>query len=395
MRPIEDTERIAVPLRRTILKFMLASLGLAAVAGVLAVLLPTSDVMIKIMLTGLDTAVAAVLMIGLTFLLSRPLTRLAALYGMGAVLAQFALWLVLIWFEWWSALPDEEIAVSALVVFLTMLPMLVYLILLKRPGTAVAGTAGAIATLGALILFLVAAWYRRGVWGNDVWWESAWTVGGYGVIVAACLVGAGVGARHAWRWGGGFVAVIAAGLLVYMCWNQPHSDTEEQWLCALTSIASLAGFVNLLLIPKLKGGQRWVRIATIAAAVVTTLLINIFIIGEMFEVDLFGRMISASSIVTACGSLAVVVLMALNRRGAIEPATAALLEMSIACPICNTKQKVPVGPSSCRRCGLRMDIRLEEPRCAQCDYLLYRLESDHCPECGARVRKPAEPAAEA
>ena len=31
-----------------------------------------------------------------------------------------------------------------------------------------------------------------------------------------------------------------------------------------------------------------------------------------------------------------------------------------------------------------MKIEIEEPRCA-CGYLLYRLEGDSCPECGAMV----------
>jgi hypothetical protein len=80
--------------------------------------------------------------------------------------------------------------------------------------------------------------------------------------------------------------------------------------------------------------------------------------------------------------------MAINRRGAIEPSTAALLQVALTCPICDTKQSVPVGSSECIRCGLKMKIQLDEPRCPECDYLLLRLASDNCPECGALVRKP-------
>ena len=43
-------------------------------------------------------------------------------------------------------------------------------------------------------------------------------------------------------------------------------------------------------------------------------------------------------------------------------------------------------PAMAVRCGLKFHIRLEEPRCPKCDYLLFMLQSDRCPECGTPVR---------
>jgi hypothetical protein len=68
-------------------------------------------------------------------------------------------------------------------------------------------------------------------------------------------------------------------------------------------------------------------------------------------------------------------------------------EITIICPGCDAKQTLPVGASSCSRCGLVIHTRIEEPRCAQCDYLLYMLKSDNCPECGTPVRRRSLPAA--
>ncbi|MHC4947363.1 MAG: hypothetical protein ACYTG1_03765 [Planctomycetota bacterium] len=380
-------------LRRTILKCLLASLGLAAVAGVLAVLLPTRDVMLKVMLTGLATAGAAVLMIGLSFLLDRRTLRPAGLYGMCAAVVEFVLWLVLIWLEpWMSGRVEERVAMTAVMVGVASVMLLVYLALVARERARLAGWAGvsfAVASLGG---FLAAIWLPGRMWSRDEWWGTGWTFAGYGVIVFACLVGAGPAPRHLWRWAGAFLAAIGAGTVLVALWRaDTHDDDLLRNICSLaTSAACVVGLASLTLVPKLKDGQRWVRLGTIAAGAVTAVLINVFVIGERWaDDDLVGRFASAAGIVTGCGSLALVVLAALNRRGAIEPSTASDLALTIVCPICRTKQSVPPGASACTGCGLRMEIRLEEPRCPQCDYLLYRLASDHCPECGAPVGRPA------
>ncbi len=53
------------------------------------------------------------------------------------------------------------------------------------------------------------------------------------------------------------------------------------------------------------------------------------------------------------------------------------------------KQTIELGGSACKACGLRIEVRAEEPRCRQCGYLLYRLTSDTCPECGTPIHRDA------
>ena len=62
-------------------------------------------------------------------------------------------------------------------------------------------------------------------------------------------------------------------------------------------------------------------------------------------------------------------------------------DKSVVCPCCGLDQTVPLGTSSCSACGLRIHLRIEEPRCPDCDYLLYRLTSGRCPECGTVVAR--------
>jgi hypothetical protein len=59
--------------------------------------------------------------------------------------------------------------------------------------------------------------------------------------------------------------------------------------------------------------------------------------------------------------------------------------ITLFCPRCRKKQSLELGGASCTSCGLRIEVRAEEPRCAKCDYLLYKLTSDVCPECGAPI----------
>jgi ssDNA-binding Zn-finger/Zn-ribbon topoisomerase 1 len=83
--------------------------------------------------------------------------------------------------------------------------------------------------------------------------------------------------------------------------------------------------------------------------------------------------------------MALLVLTRLNRRVDFEPASPELSEMTVVCPRCRRKQAVPIGNSACEACGLRISIRIEDPRCPQCEYLLYGLTSDRCPECGTLI----------
>jgi rRNA maturation protein Nop10 len=62
-----------------------------------------------------------------------------------------------------------------------------------------------------------------------------------------------------------------------------------------------------------------------------------------------------------------------------------MADVTLLCPRCGKKQQVPVGQSECSGCRLRIRVQIEEPRCAQCGYLLYGLTSDRCPECGTAI----------
>ena len=111
-----------------------------------------------------------------------------------------------------------------------------------------------------------------------------------------------------------------------------------------------------------------------------------------FEIPIAENLAAASGIIASCGSLALLVLARINRNLDRVPVLSEIKEMTVICPGCRRKQNLPTGDSTCTTCGLKFHIRLEEPRCQKCDYLLFMLQSDRCPECGTIIEsRPNSP----
>ena len=62
------------------------------------------------------------------------------------------------------------------------------------------------------------------------------------------------------------------------------------------------------------------------------------------------------------------------------------LAMTVECPRCGHEERRVSGISRCTGCELALIVEIEEPRC-ECGYLLYRLQGDHCPECGRGIEE--------
>jgi hypothetical protein len=91
--------------------------------------------------------------------------------------------------------------------------------------------------------------------------------------------------------------------------------------------------------------------------------------------------------INAAGTIAVYLLAGMDRLRRPPPESIPSgVTLSAACPRCNTVCTFGQGKSSCPSCGLRVTLEIEEPRC-ECGYLLYKLDSDQCPECGRPIRR--------
>ncbi|NNF44773.1 MAG: hypothetical protein HKO59_02580 [Phycisphaerales bacterium] len=213
-----------------------------------------------------------------------------------------------------------------------------------------------------------------------------------GAFSLTCLAAAFVLERHraiAITWVGIVGSVLAAATWLLMVWIDPSRRWEE-WLVkiagTLTAASIWAPHLGLLLLLKIdRHSWRLVRTVTLWLATLLTAFIVLIVWGEWFE-DWSGKTVGVLSILTACGTV-VSPILAFIERLAQREAPAALgraIAVQLACPRCHAEQTLAVGRRQCVSCGLRIELRVEEPRCA-CGYLLYQLDGDRCPECGRNV----------
>lgn len=367
---------------------MLWSLGLAALAGVCAAFWGVSETW-RFIGTALMTSVAAGLMLAVGRLIDREKTREAGLVGMAAITVEYILGVLLLWE---ASLPSDfrdGIGYTMLAALQVAPPVMAFLALKKGKANSVARWIGLIATAVAFVLMMVAAWVTQGF--LDKWWLSSAAVEVCGAVAALCVLGVPLSGWN-WRWPGIIAAFVSMVLSLIGIWSNPQGS----WIfAAIAGVAAVVAHANISLLCPLRPSQKWVRFVTIVAVVAAALLIDAIVYRDLSMQDPLERPLTAAGVVAGCGTLALAVFARMNLRLQPESPTPDLLTtLTLECPHCALKQKLPAGDSACQRCGLRFHIRLEEPRCGGCGYLLYMLKSDRCPECGLPVQlgAPAAPA---
>lgn len=376
-------------LRKGLLWLMLVSLGLSAVGGALAVLTEGRDIVWRVVGTGLTAAVAAGLLLSLSVLLDKEKSRSAGLLGIGAVVAAFLLTLALIWdisrIFTLGFNRSECLALTLLALLLCAPPAALFLRLVSSELGRLSGIVGASSCAIAFVLMLAGTWWNISSYseaGRKLW-LAATTIGLFGGVGAANVAGWGVDRRY-WRWIGILASAAGTAMALIGVWS--NSDRGAAALIAVTGLAVIVGHANLAVMCPLRAGQQWVRIVTIVAVVICAVLLDISA-WQSHDMDweIANRGAGAAGIVAACGSLALLILARLNRRMTSPTAPVSVKELSITCPWCQRRQNLALGDSRCANCGLKFRINIEEPRCPNCDYLLYMLQSDRCPECGTPV----------
>jgi hypothetical protein len=375
---------------------LLVALALAAAAGVAAVFIDARWVTLRVMWTGMLTAFVSALTLPLAKMTDRRRTRPAGLFGLSWLVLEYLLVVGLIWLE--RTLPGrmhEELAVTAWVFVLTGVAGILSLLLLPTAAGRWAGRLGLIVTGIATACFLIATWMPGRFWDNEEWWGTGWSIGGVGLLAAVTLLGLGT-TRRGWRWVGIAFGAVGLGLALIEIWGTGLVD--EELLCPPLSAALLVAFANAIFLVPLRAGQRWLPWAVLAVMTGTTIALNVSIVGNLTTSEaLVNRICIAGAIVTGCGTMAIALLAIFNRRADVEGSSSVVMLLEIVCPRCRLSQSAPAGRSTCTGCGLRFDLRVEEPRCAECGYLLWGVTTERCPECGRAIAPSAgsEPAADA
>lgn len=389
-------------LRKLLLRIMIWSLGAAAVLGAVAILTNGSDVIWRIAGTTGITAMCAAAMMAASLLLEREKSRESGLVGMAAACVSAFLSLLLIWdldFFIPTARPEQTCGMTIANVLICALPAMVFLRGRHITQVQIASQIGVILTIVTFGLYLIPSWFVHtlfGIGSSDDWLFTATATGLIGLLATACAVSIDdLGKRGAM----GFVVIsriagLAASLFawcvaLYGIWA--HVDDGSGAMTAAISVACVVGLANLALLVPLSAGQSWIRTGTLSAAALAALCVDILALSDWSDPnETMTRVGGAAGFVSACGSLALIILVRVNRpMAAANRAYREATELIITCPGCRSKQKLPVGGSSCPTCHLRFNIQIDEPRCPQCDYLLFMLTSDKCPECGTPINQNA------
>lgn len=376
-----------MPLQRILLRAMLWSLALGALTGVLAVLVADTQLVWRVTGTGLVTALACGILLPVSPMLDRAKSRAAGLVGMGAVIAEYLMALALVWDlpgTFWVRVEFEIFTTMILLAGGTAVAMFL-MWLVHQTGSLAAGRLGVCVTGAAFAAFMVATW-GRGVLPNQAWWETGWNIFACGGLATISLVTPVRGGRT-WPWLGVIGSALGCALWLGDIWIGAGSDPGFVLFVLSISTACVVAHAHLAAYCPLTPGQTWLRATTVAAVIVTAGLVDLLAIrAEAYplpiEQDLLNRGASAGGILASCGSLALCVLARLNRKVDFEPGLSGIGEIMLVCPRCRKKQTVGLGGAQCRFCRLRIQVSIEEPRCPRCDYLLFGLTGEICPECG-------------
>jgi hypothetical protein len=369
-------------LRRIMLRLMLAALAASGALAILAVLAPRNIEPERMIATAVAAAIASVILFWSCKLLDSERTRPTGLLLMAFIIAQFILTLLAIWNFFSLSTGDEDLWLTTVLFPLVWLPATVFFHLGRRRGGIASSCAGLIACAATYLFFLAAIWLAN---QNDHLWATGWSCYLFAFAVSASLAGIGVNRNH-WRWIGVGASVVAFSMALRAIWK--NDDSKENALIIIATGAILIGHANLLLLLNLKPSQNWVRFGTIACAWVAGAIFDYAAINSLYDEESL-RFGIAASICAGCGTVALALLAAFNRKAIPAREVMEFKELTLVCPACHKKQILPMTDSQtqarCPECGLQFGIQLRLPRCPKCDYSLLMLKSDRCPECGTPI----------
>jgi ssDNA-binding Zn-finger/Zn-ribbon topoisomerase 1 len=387
-------------LRRMMLWIMLGALAASGALAVLGILTGSFEESYRTIGTGAAAVVASGLLLAACKLLDSEKTRRTGLFLMGLIVAEFILTLLAMWDPLRMGAPyhpsEGMFDMTALCFAAAAVPVGLFFHVRGLRGGRVAGLLGMTLCAAAFASFLMAIWLGlKSGWAlEDYFWGTGWACWLFAFAAAASTAGAGTDSRH-WRWAGLAASTLAFSLGLHNVWTE--NQTPTNLFIVSTTLGILIGHANIIWLCKLNRRQRWLRWATVAFAWFAGATIDYAIIDTL-NADVFLRVGTAAAVCASCGTVAVAILTAFNRRvvpmsGDEVDAT----EITIVCPVCRKKQAVPlaggIGDSACAGCGMVFSIRARAPRCPSCNYLLLMHQSERCPECGAAVTRPAFSAA--
>jgi hypothetical protein len=388
--------------RRLILRLTLACLGVTALCALSLVFLPWGGATSRLTFTALFATITAGASIPFGLWASHPEKRWGGLAGILIMGLALCLAILAIWIDFLSPGTSAMPTLSFLVYLASASPFVV-VGARELVRHRIAGMAAVVGGVIAILLLAIQAYRYRGLDGFDT---SEFPLGLIAYAVLLWGGGAALGLvprrratswRRYWPLVGTALTTIAAIIAVLWCvylWPARSSYGPAYVYFRLAVILGAAGYAigvaNVAFVPRLTGFgvlAQWAVAGSAACAAITLTLMT-----EVNE-DVWTMPFVASLIMLLASGLAVVVLVRWAAAPEYSVGGQALRDVTITCPRCRRAHAHPLGESACPTCGLRFELKVEEPRCAGCGQLFHGAATERCPECGLAVAAiPASPA---
>lgn len=239
--------------------------------------------------------------------------------------------------------------------------------------------------------------------------DLSWDIFGSSLSFAGYLFGAMLSAivieRGRFRWlmlgsiAGFAIACLLAWVMIWYPFSYSNAwEIQEfigKFLITFSLAPSVLTLIGLLRLIKPAGSiVRYARVVTESLSGAFCVF-SLLMIWEVFDSWLFGpsefemRIWSGLLILSIAGLLGTPALRAVEiarRKDAAESGLPMRIKIGITCPRCEHQQSIDTGGAACTKCGLSINVHIEEPQCSCCGYSLAKLDSDTCPECGAELK---------
>jgi len=341
---------------------MLGSLGVGAIAGVLAVLIGDADFAGAVMLTALWCAIACALLLRTASWAESPELRPAFVFAGCSTSAMLIIATALTWGDQLDMGSETFgfLGLSLLAMFACTGAITTGL---RLRGAGVPAGRWFI-LFGAIALGVLLTGNALAAYGE---FDDRWRLTATGWLFFACaIVGAAVHLHsrptdRLLRWTGGIGAVVALLVGTVEIWKIVDLERPigETVFTAAGALALVSLHIRLLYTPHLaRDARRWQALTSLAAATTGVLITFAVAYSREGANETLHRMVAAAAILSCAGSLAVVVIAIFARRArrAAPAPEVATGQVRLECPRCGTAQTLALGGAICSNCGLSIQV---------------------------------------
>ncbi len=377
--------------RKIALQVLFYSLGIAALAGILAMVLPNAGSVIgRLIGTAIATAISSALLL---ISIQRMEVQKTRLFGSGLGLLVLIIYLNTICAIWVQFILsstsfqfEEKFGLTALLFAGCGTLILVGLLIVEIRNLRLAGYVLSSIWALALLTWILVVWIFQSNAQEEIAENFIFPLQTlFPLIVLASI------RRHIAYMVVALAFAISCCVASQVAMFMTHGRIEHQkplfvFILITGGISALLGVASVVQFRKKANAIVWAERLVLAFVAVTIVVLCMSIWFETYRIELpeiLTRLAVGMSILSSTSIIGLLVWQMLLSSVFTQYDGAGLQGI---CPRCDTHLEIPKGKSFCPACGLRMKLQIESTACRGCGYDITKTpESDSCPECGEPI----------